>query len=227
MGGGHTLPLTDLGYTYAVAGKPAGARKMLERLEALAEDGYVSPYNMATIHVGLGEIDDAFVWLEKAFAVRSRSMTWLKVANEYDGLHTDPRFVSLLRRVGLPEWAILGSVRAAVAGLEFDDGENASAIDPDWGEPGLSAAEKMFAWNSSELLALKTGSPEHPINAVPRCARATCHLRYVVPSKAEGFVPALRRHLDANGFGMVEITPESDTEKTSFRRRQAETNRPS
>ena len=102
-GGGHTLPLTDLGYSYAIAGQPAEARKLLDQLKALAEDSYVSPYNIATIHVGLGETDEAFVWLEKAFEKRSRSLAWLNVAKEYDGLRSDPRFQSLVKRVGLPE----------------------------------------------------------------------------------------------------------------------------
>ena len=103
VGGGYTLPITDLGYTYAVAGRSAEARVMLDRLKKMAENSYVSPYNMATIHVGLGEIDEAFAWLEKAFEKRSRSLAWLNVAEEYDGLRSDPRFNSLSRRIGLPE----------------------------------------------------------------------------------------------------------------------------
>ena len=103
-GGGYTLPLTDLGYTYAIAGQPAEVRKILDRLHALAENRYVSPFNMATIHVGLGETDDAIIWLEKAFEKRSRSLAWLNVAKEYDGVRSDPRFRSLLKRVGLPEY---------------------------------------------------------------------------------------------------------------------------
>jgi acetylornithine deacetylase/succinyl-diaminopimelate desuccinylase-like protein len=113
----------------------------------------------------------------------------------------------------LPEWrppAIPASVRDAVAGLEIDGGEQGPAIDPGWGEPGLSPAEKVFAWNSFEVLAFKTGNPENPVNAIPPRARAHCHIRFVVPCDPAGFVPALRRHLDARGFAMVEITPEED-----------------
>ena len=77
----------------------------------------------------------------------------------------------------VPEWRpppIPNSVRAAVAGLEIDGGENAPAIDPDWGEPGLSAAEKVFAWNTFEVLAFTTGTQmvaAQPVNVVQRAAR--------------------------------------------------------
>lgn len=103
VGGGYTLPMTDLGYTYGIAGRSDEAREILDRLIALAEKSYVSPYNMATVHVGLGEIDEAFASLERAFESRSRSMAWLMVASEYDGLRSDPRFISLVERVGLPQ----------------------------------------------------------------------------------------------------------------------------
>jgi acetylornithine deacetylase/succinyl-diaminopimelate desuccinylase-like protein len=113
----------------------------------------------------------------------------------------------------LPAWrpgAIPDSVRAAVAELEIDGGADGPAIDPDWGEPGLTPAEKVFAWNTFEVLAFKTGNPDNPVNAIPPRATAHCHIRYVVPSDPDEFVPALRAHLDARGFGMVEITPEPD-----------------
>lgn len=114
----------------------------------------------------------------------------------------------------VPEWRpppIPGAVRKAVAKLEVDGGENAPAIDPDWGEPGLTPGEKVFAWNTFEVLAFKTGNPDHPVNAIPPRAKAHCHIRYVVPSDPAEFVPALRKHLDARGFEMVEIRPHAGT----------------
>ena len=113
----------------------------------------------------------------------------------------------------VPEWrppAIPNSVRQAVANLEIDGGESAPEIDPSWGEPGLTPAEKVFAWNTFEVLAFKTGNPDNPVNAIPPRATAHCHIRYVVPSDPDKFVPGLRRHLDAHGFSMVEITPAPD-----------------
>lgn len=100
-GGGHAMPLSALGYTYAIAGQPAEAHGMLEKLTALAEETYVSPFNMAIIHAGLGEVDEAFAWLEKGYEDRSRSMAWLEVTEELEGLRSDPRFASLARRIGL------------------------------------------------------------------------------------------------------------------------------
>ncbi|MFP6730482.1 MAG: M20 family metallopeptidase [Alphaproteobacteria bacterium] len=113
----------------------------------------------------------------------------------------------------VPEWRpppISNSVRDAVAGLTIDGGAHAPEIDPEWGEPGLAAAEKVFAWNSFEVLAFKTGNPENPVNAVPPHAKAHCSIRFVPPCDPVDFVAGLRRHLDAAGFTMVQITPEAD-----------------
>jgi len=97
------------------------------------------------------------------------------------------------------------SVRAALADLTVEGGEGAPEIDPDWGEPGLSPAEKVFGWCSFEVLAFTTGNPENPVNAIPPRAKATCQIRFVVGVDPENFLPALRRHLDAHGFPMVTI----------------------
>jgi len=102
-GGGHAMPISALGYTYAIAGQPAEAYEMLEKLNALAVESYVSPFNMAIILAGLSEKEEAFAWLEKAYEDRSRSMAWLNVTDELDGLRSDPRFESLTRRIGLPK----------------------------------------------------------------------------------------------------------------------------
>lgn len=112
--------------------------------------------------------------------------------------------------IRIPEWkpkSLPNSVRAALADCTPTGGEGAPAIDPDWGEPGLSPAEKVYGWCSFEVLAFKTGNPENPVNAIPPKAVATCQIRSVVGTDPESFMPALRRHLDENGFSMVEIRP--------------------
>ncbi len=83
-------------------------------------------------------------------------------------------------------------------------------IDPDWGEPGLSLAEKVFGWNAFEILAMTSGVPESPVNAIPPRAWARVQMRFVVGVDPGGFVPALRRHLDAHGFPMVQVAPSGD-----------------
>jgi acetylornithine deacetylase/succinyl-diaminopimelate desuccinylase-like protein len=110
------------------------------------------------------------------------------------------------------EWVpthLPNSVRVALADCPVaangEGGDDAPAIDPDWGEPGLSPSEKVFGWCSFEVLAFTTGNPDNPVNAIPPNAKATCQIRFVVGVEPEEFLPALRRHLDAHGFPMVRI----------------------
>ena len=101
------------------------------------------------------------------------------------------------------------NVRAALAGLEFGGDPGDPAVDRDWGEPGLTPAERVIGWNTLEVLAMVTGNPQHPVNAIPPGARATLHLRFVVGTEAarsaDRLRAAVRAHLDAHGFGLVEV----------------------
>ena len=98
------------------------------------------------------------------------------------------------------------SVRAALRDCAPEPEEGEPTIDAWWGEPGLTAAEKVYAWNTFEILAVRTGNPDNPVNAIPGKAVATCQIRFVAGTDPGTFIPLLRRHLDANGFGMVEIS---------------------
>jgi len=100
---------------------------------------------------------------------------------------------------------IPNSVRAALADCAIEGGSDGPAIDPWWGEPGLTAPEKVFAWNTFEVLAFRTGNPENPVNAVPPRATARCQMRFTVDVPWRTFLPTLRRHLDEHGFPMVRI----------------------
>lgn len=102
---------------------------------------------------------------------------------------------------------ISNAVRAALAGIQVDGGPDAPEIDPDWGERGLTPWERVFAWNTFEVLAYETGSPASPVNAIPPDARAVCQIRYFAGSDSDGFIPAIRDRLREQGFGMVEVTP--------------------
>ncbi|HEX2825951.1 MAG TPA: M20 family metallopeptidase [Burkholderiales bacterium] len=97
------------------------------------------------------------------------------------------------------------SVRAALAECAPQPGEDEPQIDECWGEPGLSPAEKVYAWNTFEILAFRTGNPDNPVNAIPGKATATCQIRFVAGCDPQSFIPTIRRHLDANGFGMVQV----------------------
>jgi serine/threonine-protein kinase len=93
--------LTALGHTYAASGRRSEAQKILEELKELSKQRYVSAYNMAVIHAGLGQKDQAFAWLEKAYEEHSSWMWVIKVEPRLDNLRPDPRFAALVRRVGL------------------------------------------------------------------------------------------------------------------------------
>lgn len=105
---------------------------------------------------------------------------------------------------------ISNSVRQALADCEVTTGPDDPVIDPEWGEPGLTAAEKVFAWCAFEILAMTSGVPESPVNAIPPRAWARTQVRFVVGVDPDGFVPAIRRHLDQRGFSMVQIAPSGD-----------------
>lgn len=100
--GGNTIHTAALGHAYAVAGKRAEARKVIVELEKLAKQKYVSPYFFAVIYAGLGERDQTFAWLEKAFQERHQLMTLIGAEPLFDSVRSDPRFAELVRRVGLP-----------------------------------------------------------------------------------------------------------------------------
>jgi acetylornithine deacetylase/succinyl-diaminopimelate desuccinylase-like protein len=117
-------------------------------------------------------------------------------------------------QIRIPEWVpaeLPASVRRVLADCEVDGGEDGPEIEPWWGEPGLSPAERVFGWCSFEVLAFKTGNPETPVNAIPPRAWARCQLRFVVGIDPQQILPALRRHLDRQGFGMVKISATRET----------------
>lgn len=127
--------------------------------------------------------------------------------------HAIASIVSPTGQIRIPEWvptSLPDSVRRALADCEVDGGADGPTIEPWWGEPGLSPAERVFGWCSFEVLAYKTGNPETPVNAIPPRAWARCQLRFVVGPDPKDFLPALRRHLDRQGFPMVQVAAARD-----------------
>ena len=86
---------------YAKFGIPATIKKIIELKLQLAKRRYVDPYDIGSLYAELGDKDQAFVWLEKAFAERADGLTWLNVEPMLDPLRDDPRFQDLIRRIGL------------------------------------------------------------------------------------------------------------------------------
>ena len=101
---------------------------------------------------------------------------------------------------------ITNSVRHALADVALKDGpEPGTAIDPDWGEPSLTPAERVFHSNTFEVLAWGAGNPAAPVNAIPPSAVAHCQIRFIAGSNWQNFIPTIRKHLDDNGFDMIGI----------------------
>ena len=129
----------------------------------------------------------------------------------------------------IPEWLpppMSNAVRDALKDVALDAGEEGPTIDPDWGEPGMTTAEKVYGWNSFAVLALGSGNVAAPVNAIQPSARAHCQLRYIAGSDEEDMLPALRRHLDANGFSMVEVQPPTGRNAAGFRASRTEPDDP-
>jgi len=97
----RTLSLRALGHAYALAGKPEAARQILAELKQLAAQKYVSAYDIALVHAGLGEKDQAFEWLEKAFDEHNGWLVFLNVEPRFDGLRAEAAFLALRRKMGL------------------------------------------------------------------------------------------------------------------------------
>ena len=142
-------------------------------------------------------------------------------SGHWGGLTTDPAVIlshaigtiidrhgKILVRDWLPGNGVPAAVRAVLDGCPVGGGGGggeSARIDPNWGEPGLTPAEKIYGWNSFIVLSMLSGRPENPVNAVAPNARAHCQIRYTVDSDPAGFEAALRRHLDAQGFSEVHL----------------------
>ena len=140
-------------------------------------------------------------------------------SGHWGGVLADPGFVLAQAmativdrhgRIQVEGWtpaAIPPAVKRAIGELVFEDIPGLPEADPDWGEPGLTKAEKIFGWTSVIVLAALTGHPDAPTNAVQGEAKARLQVRHCADIRGSDIVPALRRHLDAKGFPEVAIEP--------------------
>lgn len=99
--GGAPIYEAALASGYATAGRRSEAETLLTRLIERSNEEHVSAFHIAVVNLALGETDEAFGWLERAYEERSPWMTRLGIDTRFDPIRGDPRFVGLLRRVGI------------------------------------------------------------------------------------------------------------------------------
>jgi DNA-binding winged helix-turn-helix (wHTH) protein/TolB-like protein/Tfp pilus assembly protein PilF len=113
--GGLNSVLATLAYAYGRAGRRADAERALRVLEERAQKRYVAAFDMAIVHAGLGQDDRTFEWLERAFLERSTWLVHIKWDDRFSEVRKDPRFVSLLKRMGIPHPEVVRRAEQPVA----------------------------------------------------------------------------------------------------------------
>jgi tetratricopeptide (TPR) repeat protein len=97
-----TVFIAQRAYTLGVMGRADEARAVRDEMEQLSGRRFVTAYGMALVHTGLGEKEQAFSWLDKAFSERSHWLVWLRLDPRWKALRGDPRFAALVERMNYP-----------------------------------------------------------------------------------------------------------------------------
>lgn len=111
-------------------------------------------------------------------------------------------------KIQIPEWhptSLSQNVRELIATLPLPTGPK---IDAYWGDETLTPQERIYDWNAFAVLAMESGVPAAPVNAIAGKAHAICQLRFVIGTNEADILPALRRHLDRLGLQHVRIKQE-------------------
>lgn len=98
-----TVPLSGLAFNYAKSGDKAAARKVLQEMESVGNQSYVSPFFVGLVYDALGERDKEFSYYAKGYDDRAEWLLWLTLDPIFDGVRGDPRFRELVRRVGVAQ----------------------------------------------------------------------------------------------------------------------------
>ena len=98
---GNSEAIASIGYVAALAGDNAKARAVLDELKTLSNQHYIPPVNIALVYNGLGDQDEALAQLERACDERDVRLPLLKVDPRWDSFRSNPRFVAILKRIGL------------------------------------------------------------------------------------------------------------------------------
>ncbi|MBI4663719.1 MAG: tetratricopeptide repeat protein [Verrucomicrobia bacterium] len=97
------FPKSNLGVAYAFAGQRAEAMRIAEELTQLTTSYAAAAFDAALVNIGLGKKTESLDWLEKAVAAKAFEVWQLKVNPAFDSLHSDERFIRLLKQIGLDQ----------------------------------------------------------------------------------------------------------------------------
>ena len=103
VGTSSPLGIANLGHVYGLAGRTIEARQELDKLKTLSRQGYSLSYDIAMVYQGLGEREKVFEWLDKAFQERHSRIPFIKVAEYWENIRSDPQFVERLKKMGLED----------------------------------------------------------------------------------------------------------------------------
>ncbi|HCU10503.1 MAG TPA: hypothetical protein DGB72_00070, partial [Gemmatimonadetes bacterium] len=100
---GSVPTLAARGHLLGLVGRRKEAEAVLARLDSMSQHQYVTAYGVALVYQSLGQKDSAFIWLDRGVSERTHWLVWLNRDPRWRPLRADPRFKSLVRRVGLPD----------------------------------------------------------------------------------------------------------------------------
>lgn len=106
---------------------------------------------------------------------------------------------------------LASQIRNILADIKLEHTKDEQVLQENWGEQGLSAAERLYAWNTLEVLAMSSGDIETPANAIPGHANAVLQLRFVIGTMIDGVVEAIRARLIEKGLPMVNVRAAQDS----------------
>lgn len=103
------------------------------------------------------------------------------------------------------------NVRSALKDCKIETAPGDPDLDPWWGAPGLTQAERVYAWSTLEVMEMEAGNLANPLYAIPPSAKARLQLRHPVGVDTDGIETAVRKKLDAAGLQRVKIVPATDS----------------
>jgi TolB-like protein/Tfp pilus assembly protein PilF len=98
------VALGAIGYVYGITGRKQEAEKMLDSLIRLSRSSYISPYVFALVYASVNDKENAFRWLNQAYADRANWLVWFKLDPRWRLLYDDKRYAALVDKIGLPKF---------------------------------------------------------------------------------------------------------------------------